>query len=45
MVFTFERAGLICQDLTKSNTVYVFFFMASNTLKAGEYSHICATCL
>ena len=25
MVFTFERAGLICQDLTKSNSVYLFF--------------------
>jgi len=40
--FSFERAGLICQDLTKSNPVYLFLLMASNTLKAGEYSHICA---
>lgn len=32
MVFTFERAGLICQDLTKPNPVYLFFPHTIRTL-------------
>lgn len=41
--FSFERAVLICQDLTKLNSVYLFFLMPSKLFEAGECLHICAT--